>query len=76
MLNVLSDKYPGNNIPKVTGWVNKVDKCNYGSTTISVKFDVDGFIYHNIILKDATKVGILNRMHSKPLKIENIDTTS
>ena len=33
---------------------------------MSLKLDVDGLIYHNIPLKDVTKVDILNRMYSEP----------
>ena len=55
---------PGNNILTWTGWVKKVEKCNSGSTTISMKLDVYGLFYHNIPLKYVTKVDILNRMYS------------
>ena len=35
---------------------------------MSVKLDVDGLLYHNIPLKDVTKVEILNRMYSDKRK--------
>ena len=35
---------------------------------MSVKLDVDGLLYHNIPLKDVTKVEILNIMYSEPQK--------
>ena len=60
--------YPGNNIPSGTDWVNRVDKCNNGSTTILVKLDIDGLIYHNIPLKYVTKFDILKIMNSEPQK--------
>ena len=53
---------PGNNIPAVTGWVNKVENFNNGSTTIYVKLDVDLLLYRNISLKYVTKVDILKIM--------------
>ena len=56
--------------------MKKVDKYNNGSTTMSVKLDVDGLIYHNIHLNDVTKVDILNRMYSEPQKTENVVTIS
>ena len=55
----------GNNIPSVIGWVKKIDRFNNVLTTISVKLDVDGFIYHNITLKGVTNVDILNRIYSE-----------
>ena len=71
MVDVLPDISPGNNIPERTDWVKKVEKYNNVSITISVKLDVDGFLYHNIPLKDVTNVGIVNRMYSKPQKNRN-----
>ena len=59
---VVSYTYPGNNIQTGTGWVNKLEKCNNGFTTMSVNLDVDGFIYPNIPLKDVSKVDVLNIM--------------
>ena len=35
---------------------------------MSVKLNVDGFLYHNILLKVATMVDILNVMYSDPPK--------
>ena len=60
--------YPVNNIPTENGCVKKVQKCNSGSTTISVKLDVDGLLYHSIPLKYVTKGDTLNRMFSDPRK--------
>ena len=68
VVGVLLDTSPDNNIPAVTGWVKKVYKCNNGSNTISVKLDVDVFLYHNIQLKYVTKVDILSRIYSSPQK--------
>ena len=48
--------------------MDKVEKYNNVSTIMPVKFDVDGFIYGNIPLKDVTKVYILNIMNSEPQK--------
>ena len=75
MVNVLPYTSPGNIISEGTGWVKKVEKCNNGSTTISVKLNVDGLIYHNIILKDVTEVDILNKLYSEPRKKRNVVTT-
>ena len=66
--DVLPYTYHGNNIRSVTDWMKKVDKYNNGSTTISVKFDVYGLLYHNIPLKYVTNVVILNMMYSDPRK--------
>ena len=68
VVDVFPDISPGNNIPIETVWVKKVDKCNNVSTIMSVKLDVDVLLYHNIPLKDVTKVGILNIMYSNPQK--------
>ena len=38
------------------------------STTISGNLDVYGLIYHNIPLKDVTKVDILKKLYSDPQK--------
>ena len=40
VVDVLPDTSPGYNILEGTGWTNKVEKCNNGSTTMSLKFDV------------------------------------
>ena len=61
-VDVFPDTFTGNRIPEGTGWVKKVDKCNNGSTKMSVKLDVDGFLYHNITLKGVSRVYILNIM--------------
>ena len=68
VVDVQPDTSPGNNITSETGWVDKVEKYNNLSTIMPVKFDVDGFIYGNIPLKDVTKVYILNIMNSEPQK--------
>ena len=47
-------KYSENIITAGTGWLKKVNKCNNGLATMSVKFDVDGLIYYDIPLKDVT----------------------
>ena len=67
---VLPDTSPGNNTPTGNGWVKKVEKCNNVSTTTSVKLDVYGLLYHNIPLKDVTKVEIKNIMYSETQKFE------
>ena len=67
-VDVLPDASHGNNIMAGTGCLNKVDKCNNESTTMSVQLYVDGFLYYNIQLKYVTKVDILNRMYSDPIK--------
>ena len=53
MVNVLLDTSPGNIISAGTGWAKKVDKCYNRSLTISVKLDVDIFLYHNKQLKSC-----------------------
>ena len=58
MVDVLQDTSPVNNWQTGTGWLNIVEKCNNGSTTVSVKLDVDGLLYHNIPLKNVTNVDI------------------
>ena len=68
VVDVIPYTSTGNNIPEETGWANKVEKCNNVSTTMSVKLDVDGLLYKNIPLKYVTKVDILNRMYSDPIK--------
>ena len=68
MVDVFPYIYPGNNISVGTGWMKKVDKSNNGSTTMTVKLDFDGLLYHYIPLKYVTKVDILNRIHSEPQK--------
>ena len=42
LVDVSPDTSPENNIPSGTCWLKKVDKYNIGSTTISVKLDIDG----------------------------------
>ena len=54
--------------------MKKVEKCNSESTTMSVKLYIYGLLYHNITLKDVTKVDILNRIHSEQKKRENVVT--
>ena len=76
LVDVFAYKSPGNNTPEGTGWMKKVDKWINGSTKMSVKFYVDGLIYHNIPLKNVTKVEILNTMYSDIWKIENVVTIS
>ena len=66
VVDVFLDTSPGNIILTVTGWVKKVKKRNNVSTKMSEKLYVDVFLYHNIPLKDATRVDILNRMYSEP----------
>ena len=68
MVDVLPDTYPDNNIPSGTGWVTNVEKCENGSATLSVKLDVDEFIYQNLPLKNVTKVEILNIIYSEQQK--------
>ena len=69
VVDVLIDKFPGNNILTGTGWVKKVDKCNNGSTKISVKLNVDELLYQNIPVRYVTRVDIVNRMYSETQKI-------
>ena len=68
MVDVLPDTSIENNTLAGTGWIKKVEKRDIGSTTVSMKLDGDGFLYHNIPLNDVTKVDILNRMYSEPQK--------
>ena len=68
MVAVLPDTSPRNNIPSGTGWVKKVQKCNTGSNTTSVRLDVNVLLYHNIPLKYVTKVDILNIMYNETQK--------
>ena len=65
VVDVLPETCNGNNILTGTGWMKKVEKCNSESTTMSVKLYIYGLLYHNITLKDVTKVDILNRIHSE-----------
>ena len=53
VVDVLPYTSPGNNISAGTGWAKKVDKCYNRSLTISVKLDVDIFLYHNKQLKSC-----------------------
>ena len=50
--------------------MKKIDKYNNGSNTIPGKLYVDVLLYHNITLKDLTKVDILIRMYSDPQKLK------
>ena len=74
VVDVLPYKSTGNNITAGNSSEKKVDKCNDGSTTMSVKLDIYGLIYRNIPLKDVNNVEILSRMYSDPQKSENIVT--
>ena len=66
VVDVLPDTSPWNNILKVVHWLNKLDKCENGSNTMSVKLDVYLFIYHNKTLEAVTMVDILSRIYSEP----------
>ena len=68
MVDILPDTYPGNIIHTGTGWVKKVEKCKNGSTTMSMKLDINGLICHNKPLKGVTKVDVLNRVYRNPHK--------
>ena len=68
-VDVFPDTFTGNRIPEGTGWVKKVDKCNNGSTKISVKLNVDELLYQNIPVRYVTRVDIVNRMYSETQKI-------
>ena len=72
VVDVLPDTSPGNNILPETGCVKKVENFNNGSTKISAKLDVDGFLYQKISMKNVTKVDIINRMYSDPPKKKNV----
>ena len=50
VVDVSPDTYPRNIRPARTGWLDKVENCNNGSTSMSVKLYVDGLLYHNILL--------------------------
>ena len=43
---------------------------------MSVELDIYEFIYHNIPLKDVTKVDILSRIYSGSQESENVMTVS
>ena len=67
-VGVFTNTSPGSNIPNGAVWLKKVEKCNNVSITTSVKLDADLFIYHNVPLKDVTKVDTLNRIYRYPRK--------
>ena len=70
MVDVLPHTSPANIIQTGICWVNKVEKCNNGSTKFSVKLEISEFFNHNIPLKDVTKVYILNRMYSESFVVK------
>ena len=41
MVDVFLDTYSGNNILAGNGWMNKLEKCKNGSTTVSVNLYAD-----------------------------------
>ena len=74
VVGVLPDTFPGNNIPVGTGWVKRVEKWNNRPTTMSVKLDIDGLLYHNIPPKYVTNLDILNILYSEPWNKKNVVT--